>query len=594
MARSKKQRITIYRLINTKEPTEALNEPYKQEFQLCNKKKETSGKINKNTMKSSSIGLQIHEQTFRNYKIYAICKSMEDRAPKWLHAINSITGSQFEVKNRQSGAILFIQHNNSLTKGGSKRPTDLWAVTFGAGHTWIDNAKIDDLYGVRIAIRLYESQEIRSMNANTLESKPKQVRTTTPTGSEINEFAFDEFRDFLTRIDLSGGLEKGGDRLKIRATDSINIPLEPNVASICSAIDHLREILKREPSSKLAHLENLSPERNKDKIKMLDSQLVNTLQDNRYNSPIGFMYPYSTFDSEGEPTHFKLTSIPRDFNPKTAFTEKVFPPTNISDLLGPLLRTDSTNGVSSISATELTTLLNKVKVQLFNESGKVGRPVRLRDWLTNEQTLADDPNHRYYLLNGNWFKLENSYIQHIISELSEIVSDSDTLTPIPEWKQNIHNEDQYNRLLAAEQDGLLLDKKLITSSEFHLRLEACDVLAKDGNFIHVKLTDTSAAASHLVLQALNSAELLTYDIDTQKKLEDIISQLCQETEDRERNDFTHIPKSVTLVLAKSNATMTADSLYMFTKVSIVRAFKTLSRLGIKLNICFIKRETNHP
>lgn len=592
VTKAKKQRVTIYRLINAIEPIDALNEQLKEELQRLNQSETAAHKTDQNRRNSDRSNLQTHEQTFGGYNIYAICKSTTERPPKWLHTINSISGSQFKVKNRQSGAILFIQPNNGLAKDNSAQPTELWAVTFGAGHTWIDNTKVDDLYGVRIAIRLHKSQEIRSINTNALESKPKQVRTTTPTGSEINEFAFDEFRDFLTRIDLSGGLEKGGDQLKIRATDSINIPLEPDAKSICRVIDQLQDILNREPSSKLAHLENLRPERNKDKIKMLDSQLVNALQDDKQASPIGFMYPHSTFDSEGEPTHFKLISIPRNFTPKTPNRKKIFPPNDIFDLLGPLLKSETTNGSSSISAKQLAALLNHVKVQLFNDAGKMGRPVKLRDWLTNEQTVKDDPNHRYYLLNGNWFKLENSYIQQIVSELSKIINDSDTLDPIPEWNRDIRDEGEYNALLAEAQDGLLLDKNLITSTEYHLRLEACDVLVKGGNFIHVKLTDSSAAASHLVLQALNSAELLSYDTDTQKKLEDKITELCQATEDKDRNDFTHIPNTVTLVLAKSNATMTEHSLYMFTKVSIVRAFKTLSRIGIKLNVCFIKRETD--
>lgn len=591
MARTKKQRVTIYRLINAIEPIDALNEQHKKELQRLNQSETTSHKTDQNRSNSASSSFQTHEQTFGNYRIYAICKSTTDKAPKWLDTINNISGSEFKVNNRQSGAILFIQPNNGLTKDDSTQPTELWAVTFGAGHTWIDNAKVDDLYGVRIAIRLHESQEIRSINTNALESKPKQVRTTTPTGSEINEFAFDEFRDFLTRINLSGELEEGGDQLKIRAADSINIPLKPDAESICRAIDQLQDILNREPSSKLAHLENLKPERNKDKINMLDSQLINALQDDKQDELIGFMYPYSTFDTEGEPTHFKLISIPRNFALATPNNTKIFPPNNIFDLLGPLLKSETTNGSSSISAKQLATLLNQVMVQLFNDAGKMGRPVKLRQWLTYEQTVKDDPNHRYYLLNGNWFKLENSYIQQIVSELSKIINDSDTLDPIPEWNRDIRDEGEYNALLAEAQDGLLLDKSLITSTEYHLRLEACDVLVKGGNFIHVKRADTSAAASHLVLQALNSAELLSYDTDTQKKLEDKITELCQATEDKDRNDFTHIPKTVTLVLAKSNATMTEHSLYMFTKVSIVRAFKTLSRIGIKLNVCFIKRET---
>ena len=570
MGRQKKQRLTIYRLINIKSPIDALSEQYRPN--LVTQSENNQDEDSQTIVDNCNENLQLKKTKCGDYEIHTICTNSQKRTPQWLTAINAISGHKYKVNNQYSGGILFIQNINSSNKNYSKQPKALC--------------------GIRIAIRLNDPQEIRSINTNTLESKPKQVRTTTPTGSEINEFSFDEFRDFLTRINLSGSLKQGGNILKIRAADSISIPIKPDVNSVCEAIEQLEEILSREPNSGLAHLENLRPERNKNRIKLLDEQLIEALQDDNTTHPIGFMYPYNVFDSEGEPTEFKLINIPRQFAFNGSRKSRHFPPKNISELFGSLLSAITSNKDKTASAKQLTTLINSAKVQLFNDGGHMGRPVRLRDWLTNEQTVSSDPDHRYYLLNGKWFQLENSYIQQIETELSKIVEKSVTPEPLPHWSQDIPNEGKYNEILANAQDGLLLDKMLITLNNSSLRLEACDVLTKGGHFIHVKLTDSSATASHLVLQALNSAELLSYDSDVQEKLKCIISSVCTSNTRHDPKEFTHIPKTVTLVLAKSNATMTADSLYMFTKVSIVRAFKVLHRIGITLNVCFIKKETD--
>ena len=114
MAKANKQRVTIYRLINATEPIDALNEQHKEELQRLNQSETTSHKTDQNRSNSASSSFQTHERTFDNYRIYAICKSTIDKAPKWVDTINSISGSQFKVKNRQSGAILFIQPDNGL------------------------------------------------------------------------------------------------------------------------------------------------------------------------------------------------------------------------------------------------------------------------------------------------------------------------------------------------------------------------------------------------------------------------------------------------------------------------------------------------
>lgn len=143
MGRQKKQRLTIYRLINIKGPIDALSEQYRPN--LVTQSENNQDEDSQTTVDNCSENLQLKKTECGDYEIHTICTNSKKRPPQWLTAVNAISGHKYKVNNQYSGGILFIHNINSSNKNYSKQPKALWAITFGAGHTWIDSTKVDDL-----------------------------------------------------------------------------------------------------------------------------------------------------------------------------------------------------------------------------------------------------------------------------------------------------------------------------------------------------------------------------------------------------------------------------------------------------------------
>ena len=153
----------------------------------------------------------------------------------------------------------------------------------------------------------------------------------------------------------------------------------------------------------------------------------------------------------------------------------------------------------------------------------------------------------------------------------------------PAWDMN-EDEDSYNKRLAEQLEGTCLDKKLI-STDLHRRgIEACDVYLPDATFIHVKKTEKSSAASHLLAQALVSADAICLDAGARQSLK------CKiEREGGKVEDSLLKPKRVILAMHRqADKRITADSLFTFTKVNLVRLVNSLEERGVKVYVVDIE------
>ena len=114
--------------------------------------------------------------------------------------------------------------------------------------------------------------------------------------------------------------------------------------------------------------------------------------------------------------------------------------------------------------------------------------------------------------------------------------------------------------------------------------KACDVLASDGTLIHVKKIDSSAPASHLIGQALVSADALLHDSEAKDKLRERVVAAG--------GDPSLVPDKISRVvlgLARTNAPPTAETLFTFTQVTLVRGVQALEGRGVNVFVASISR-----
>ncbi len=137
---------------------------------------------------------------------------------------------------------------------------------------------------------------------------------------------------------------------------------------------------------------------------------------------------------------------------------------------------------------------------------------------------------------------------------------------------------------ASALGGTLLDRRFIYTDLHRRGIEVCDILGPDGSLVHVKNLESSKAASHLLSQALVSADALLHD-------EEARSKFCTRVETA-GGDSTSIPnpvKAVVLGVARRGRLVSSEHLFTFTQVTLVRQVAALQSRGVDVLVAPIFR-----
>lgn len=225
--------------------------------------------------------------------------------------------------------------------------------------------------------------------------------------------------------------------------------------------------------------------------------------------------------------------------------------------------------------------LDQATIQLFSDpdgTDAISAAIPLRKWITFE---VDVDSATYVLYDGRWYRVDSDYGSLVQARISKLFVDSAEWS-LPIWAAG-ENEADYNVRLAAHLGGVCLDRQLIRTSAHPRGIEPCDVYLPDGTLVHVKKTESSAPASHLLGQALVSALAIRNDAETRTKLRASITAAGGDP-----GNLLRTPKRVLLVLARPGGTpISSDTLFTFTKVTVVRAAGQLAALGINVDVASI-------
>lgn len=576
MAKKKnnKVRMTLYRLVNLPSLEVAIREKYRDDS-------------NENySHKTISISGRAAELYWGSVE--------RDRAG-WTSTVHSLTTESLNVRQAIPSSVIVIRddeeqigtssisRDNSVEamEGDGGKPIPAWAITFGMGFQMIDPYYIEPRFGLQVAIRSATGEGLNVLSKTTLDESPQMVRSTIPLGATLRRFGFEEFGDLATNLVVKGSLETEDTEksVKIQGGDSLKLPLPTNPEELLVILNNIKDILTRGPATpELAALEHLTVVKDADINANLDKLLVKEIGNK--SDQISLSYPYEIIDEFGRVSAFKIVGM-RERG------KKDFLPT-VDDLLKPM-RSSRENKVSE---EECMNKLKNLSVRLFQsaeDKDPSGPTIPIKKWLTFQKTLDD--GKRYFLQNGIWYSMDGNYINSIQKCVKDIFErKTEVLDNIQDWEiyeapkdkseENKRKaEDIYNQEIAKQLGGLCLDRKLIRPESGGSGIEACDVLLPDGIFIHVKHVSSSAPASHLLAQSLVSTSLLRNDEYSQDKLRKMIGDMGEDT-----NKYDVRPRQVVIVMAKDDKLLTAESLFTFTKINLVRHDQNLANLDVKLNI----------
>jgi uncharacterized protein (TIGR04141 family) len=232
--------------------------------------------------------------------------------------------------------------------------------------------------------------------------------------------------------------------------------------------------------------------------------------------------------------------------------------------------------------------LDHVRIQLYSDpdgDNPISPDIPLRKWIAFETSVA---GRRYFLHDGAWYLMDNAYATQLRSRVQSIFDRSCGIA-LPPWPTTndgkLIPEKDYNTLAAKACDGVLLDRKLIYTTQNPRGFETCDILMPDGVLVHVKNIDASAPASHLFAQGANSAHTLSFDDDARAEFRQRVQRAGGEptlVKDR--------PPAVVFAIARnSSRPFTAESLYSFSQVTLARTCIDLEARGIPVYVIAIDR-----
>ena len=486
--------------------------------------------------------------------------AMSSDQASWAGRLSVLSGVGVEVGNQTAAGVLLI-------RDGKKRA---FALSYGMGFQLLDQNKIDQGFGLRIAVRTAAPEYIKSLTRAELDHRARVDRSSIPAGETLRGFGIGDFGEMVTRLSGSAlipGLVIGDDHVQVRAADALSIPLAKTQGGLLSDLDAISRALKLEVKPELRNLEQFVRVRAKSQIEKLERRLTAALHEPS-EERLAIAWPHEHIDENGTPSSFKLTGLGRHHPP----AEDGLPE------LGRL-----TDALREKNPGDLRAAANQVKVQLYRDSDgedAISAAIPASRWLYYEVDLRGT---RYCFFDSKWFAIDNDYADRLQAHVAKIFCRTAPVT-LPSWNTAIHpTEAAYNAAVAEECGFAMLDRRLVGTAQHRRGFEACDLISPGGDLIHIKHVPRSSAASHLIGQAVVSTESLRHDATARERLRELLVEAGGDAEWVPRR-----PRSIVLGIARKGG-ISASDLFSFSQVTLARLDTSLNDAGATLTVASIDR-----
>lgn len=483
---------------------------------------------------------------------------------KWAADLARLSGQTVTVDQITPSALLLVRATEVDQTGQSP----VWALSYGMGFHALRPDLVDGGFGQRVALRTADPIELQSLTRTIFGRRSMTQRASIPGGEGVRRYGFGDVGEIVTRVvaraELSG-LTKSDDLVSIRGSDSLNLPLGRSQSTLIHDLDAVATLLEQPVKPELEVFEQLVPVKSPPElVEELEKGLVEALEQPD-DSAISITWPSERVDEHGSPNSHRITGVgqgkPRDGVPSF-------------DVLAELVR--------KRPAEQRLNFLRNAKIQLFEDTAAtkgnaISSQVPMIRWLAYEHRIGAA---RFCLHDGGWFRLDQRHAERVEQQVGEVFQQPppSALASAPNYEDGEH-EGSYNARLATSIDGLLLDTRRITTT-LHSRggIEPCDVWGPDGEFIHSKRVHGSQDVSHLLAQMVVSADSLMYDEEGREALAEKVRSAGGTVT---KEDI--VLREAVLVVAQKRP-LTAESLFTFSKVSLVQNVRSLTQRGVNVSI----------
>ena len=393
-------------------------------------------------------------------------------------------------------------------------------------------------------------KKIRSVDREEFDTINKMTRSHTSVSSSIDDFGLNVQRDLVRSV--TGEPEDTTFALHVTGSDSLILhgPIQfDKLHEKCR--EAFRLFLMTTYKERYSWIDNFQRVRDSGTIEVLENELSENIRSGVLDAI--FLTPPNLGDTQ-EQHDYKYP------NGREAFSD---------------LRLD--DFLKGRNRAELDVeWFKKQHIREYINGGKEPRKFSVFDAIIYE-TRKD--NKLFALSHGEWFEIDQDYVQQVNEELLLIHEHPNLVLPeaMPEEK-----EPEYLDRISRASNGTmeLLDQKAVLYGGGRSSIEICDLLTLEKDFIHVKAKTKSSTLSHLFSQGLVSAQVLR-----EVRFRKLAAEKC--------NTHAHIFKvenfiasdhAVTYAIMTTATIDIKDALPFFSKQSLANAARELRNMQYRVYI----------
>lgn len=465
--------------------------------------------------------------------------------PRWLDFVEP------HVEGGGLPTLLGSSSSGVLLVPASKR---LLAISFGYGRHLVKSEAVVQDFGLKVVLNSIDPKLIKSVDARTFDELTIHTRQGASRDSSLGVFALDNSRDLLRAVtgrSAPGGLGALSGSASLAINSKIELPQLPSLAK-----ELVKAYRKTSYRKNFKFIDYMRGEQDPAIIEKLDAKLVKALKDKAMTEMhLAIPEAIDWQQVAGVRFSFKRKGHEPSADPRVSVYRELRGGKQISVKK---LKSDKVEAISSVDEDEI-----------------VDR-WRIYDCMVFETEHA---SHLYVLSGGDWYRIDKGYrdkVEDFIAKIPKLELD------LPEADKE-RDEGAYNAAAAEAVGGVCLDGKLVGVGGVD-RVEICDVLTKEGLFIHVKKRGHSSTLSHLFAQGVASTELLLNDEDFRKdaakKVKEVdsafASAIPQDPGAREKIQVAYV------ILSRGQRPEKPYGLPFFSMVSLKAATERLKGAGIEV------------
>lgn len=486
--------------------------------------------------------------------------STEENTVEWLDTLKSYTKGELDsdlYKNKSNKAVMLLKY----VKGEEEY---VFSLVFGYGRTMLNEQSIVRNFGLRTAVNLIEESNIKSLNSLNISTNYLDVQRQALSYGSHSDLHVDTNADILKSI--SGRVSYDGHYSTLNGADNLRFSAKSDV----TLSDLLNEILDAYSSENykekgLEWIDHIQAVRDSKIIATLDKELINHIKDDSLDNPV--IAPnkiMSHLDIEGyfisgmNSSH-KLKGNFYDDIPSEQFWEFLSDKIEDKKILDKL-KSCSLYCWANDSAQKISSIYDSLFIEI------------------------DHNNEKFFINNGDWFKIESTYYTDIVNKIDHIQKFNDPA--IPSCAEN-WNEGEFNEKFAESDPNRfkLFDKKNFQLKDYgHSKIEPADIITINKQFIHIKKGGSSANLSHLFAQGVVSAQLYKNEILFIKNINELFEEDYFKPDDKIEVIYG--------VIDKRYDKKASEILPFFSMVNLSQHYDVLSSMGIKCRLLFIEQKVS--